>query len=78
AEVELYRAATHIKGFFNGIDAVVIAAGIDWLAVEAGAHAYASRDGQYNGLSTWSIDGEHLVGSITLPLPIASVGGSIG
>lgn len=78
AQVDPYRAATHNKGIFNGIDAVVIATGNDWRAVEAGAHAYASRDGQYKGLSTWSIDGEHLIGSITLPLPIASVGGSIG
>ncbi|HFI0147617.1 TPA: hydroxymethylglutaryl-CoA reductase, degradative [Streptococcus suis] len=78
AQVDPYRAATHNKGIFNGIDAVVLATGNDWRAVEAGAHAYASRDGQYKGLSTWSIDGEHLVGSITLPLPIASVGGSIG
>ncbi|HFU4501336.1 TPA: hydroxymethylglutaryl-CoA reductase, degradative [Streptococcus suis] len=78
AQVDPYRAATHNKGIFNGIDAVVIATGNDWRAVEAGAHAYASRDGQYKGLSTWSIDGEHLVGSIILPLPIASVGGSIG
>ncbi|HFI0633918.1 TPA: hydroxymethylglutaryl-CoA reductase, degradative [Streptococcus suis] len=78
AQVDPYRAATHNKGILNGIDAVVLATGNDWRAVEAGAHAYASRDGQYKGLSTWSIDGEHLVGSITLPLPIASVGGSIG
>ncbi|HFU4463085.1 TPA: hydroxymethylglutaryl-CoA reductase, degradative [Streptococcus suis] len=78
AQVDPYRAATHNKGIFNGIDAVVIATGNDWRAVEAGAHTYASRDGHYKGLSTWSIDGEHLVGSITLPLPIASVGGSIG
>ncbi|HFI0468135.1 TPA: hydroxymethylglutaryl-CoA reductase, degradative [Streptococcus suis] len=78
AQVDPYRAATHNKGIFNGIDAVVIATGNDWRAVEAGAHAYASRDGQYKGLSTWSVDGEYLVGSITLPLPIASVGGSIG
>ncbi|HFI0043810.1 TPA: hydroxymethylglutaryl-CoA reductase, degradative [Streptococcus suis] len=78
AQVDPYRAATHNKGIFNGIDAVVIATGNDWRAVEAGAHAYASRDGQYKGLSTWFIDGNHLIGSITLPLPIASVGGSIG
>lgn len=78
AQVDPYRAATHNKGIFNGIDAVVIATGNDWRAVEAGAHAFASRDGQYKGLSTWFIDGNHLIGSITLPLPIASVGGSIG
>lgn len=78
AQVDPYRAATHNKGIFNGMDAVVIATGNDWRAVEAGAHAYASRDGQYRGLSTWVLEGDCLVGSITLPLPIASVGGSIG
>ncbi|HFI0256444.1 TPA: hydroxymethylglutaryl-CoA reductase, degradative [Streptococcus suis] len=78
AQVDSYRAATHNKGIFNGIDAVVIATGNDWRAVEAGAHAYASRDGHYKGLSTWKVEGEYLIGSITLPLPIASVGGSIG
>ncbi|NQO46649.1 hydroxymethylglutaryl-CoA reductase, degradative [Streptococcus suis] len=78
AQVDPYRAATHNKGIFNGLDALVLATGNDWRAVEAGAHAYASRDGQYRGLSTWTIQGEELVGSITLPLPIATVGGSIG
>lgn len=78
AQVDPYRAATHNKGIFNGLDALVLATGNDWRAIEAGAHAYASRDGQYRGLSTWTIRGEELVGSITLPLPIATVGGSIG
>lgn len=78
AQVDPYRAATHNKGIFNGIDAVVMATGNDWRAVEAGAHAYASRDGLYRGLSRWTVEGDRLVGSITLPLPIAAVGGSIG
>ncbi|QHF54280.1 MULTISPECIES: hydroxymethylglutaryl-CoA reductase, degradative [Streptococcus] len=78
AQLDPYRAATHNKGIFNGIDAVVIATGNDWRAMEAGAHAYACRDGLYRGLSIWRIEGESLIGSITLPLPIASVGGSIG
>lgn len=78
AQVDSYRAATHNKGIFNGIDAVVVATGNDWRAIEAGAHAYASRDGAYRGLSTWKVEGETLVGEITLPLPIATVGGSIG
>ncbi len=78
AQVDPYRAATHNKGIFNGIDALVIATGNDWRAVEAGAHAYASHTGHYRGLSTWTIDGDCLVGSMTLPLPIATVGGSIG
>lgn len=78
AQVDSYRAATHNKGIFNGIDAIVIATGNDWRAIEAGAHAYASKDGQYRGLSTWEILGNDLVGQLTLPLPIATVGGSIG
>lgn len=78
AQVDPYRAATHNKGIFNGIDALVIATGNDWRAIEAGAHAYASQSGSYRGLSTWTIQGEDLVGQLTLPLPIASVGGSIG
>ncbi|MBG9367324.1 hydroxymethylglutaryl-CoA reductase, degradative [Streptococcus sp. NLN64] len=78
AQVDPYRAATHNKGIFNGIDAVVVATGNDWRAIEAGAHAYASRDGVYRGLSTWTIDGDNLVGEMTIPLPVATVGGSIG
>ena len=78
AQVDPYRAATHNKGIMNGIDAVVIATGNDWRAVESGAHAYAARDGQYRGLSTWKISDDQLVGKIKLPLPGATVGGSIG
>lgn len=78
AQLDPYRAATHNKGIFNGIDAVVLATGNDWRAIEAGAHAYAARDGQYRGLSSWTIEENQLVGQLTLPLPIASVGGSIG
>ncbi len=78
AHVDPYRAATHNKGIFNGIDAVVIATGNDWRAVEAGAHAFASRSGLYRGLSTWTVEGDYLLGRLTLPMPIATVGGSIG
>lgn len=78
AQIDPYRAATHNKGIFNGIDAVVIAMGNDWRAIEAGAHAYASHTGSYRGLSVWNIQEDQLVGEMTLPLPIASVGGSIG
>ena len=53
AVADPYRAATHNKGIMNGIDAVVIATGNDWRAVEAGAHAYAARSGRYTSLSTW-------------------------
>ena len=80
AQADPYRAATHNKGIFNGIDALLIATGNDWRAIEAGAHAYASRDGVYRGLSLWSLDSEkeELIGEMTLPMPIATKGGSIG
>ncbi|MGT2649755.1 hydroxymethylglutaryl-CoA reductase, degradative [Streptococcus troglodytae] len=80
AQVDVYRASTHNKGIFNGIDALVLATGNDWRAIEAGGHAYASRGGHYRGLSTWSYDdkNEILKGKITLPIPIATKGGSIG
>ena len=80
AQADPYRAATHNKGIFNGIDALVLATGNDWRAVEAGAHAYASREGSYRGLSTWTVDPDkrQLHGQMTLPMPIATKGGSIG
>lgn len=80
AQADPYRAATHNKGIFNGIDALLIATGNDWRAIEAGAHAYASHDGSYRGLSHWTIDleTEELVGEMTLPMPVATKGGSIG
>lgn len=80
AQVDVYRASTHNKGIFNGIDAVVMATGNDWRAIEACCHAYANRDGQYRGLSNWIFDEEAQVlkGSLTLPMPIATRGGSIG
>ncbi|MFC6182592.1 hydroxymethylglutaryl-CoA reductase, degradative [Lactiplantibacillus daowaiensis] len=77
AQLDPYRAATHNKGIMNGIDAVAIATGNDWRALESGAHAYAARDGQYRGLSTWTTDGKTLTGQLTLPLPVGVVGGSI-
>ena len=78
AAVDPYRAATHNKGIFNGIDAVVLATGNDWRAIEAGGHTYASRSGQALGLSNWMDHPEHLEGQLTLPMPIATKGGSIG
>ncbi|MGT2907420.1 hydroxymethylglutaryl-CoA reductase, degradative [Streptococcus dentiloxodontae] len=80
AQIDPYRAATHNKGIFNGIDAAVLATGNDWRAIEAGGHAYASHDGHYRGLSTWIYDqtAKELVGQLTLPMPVASCGGSIG
>ena len=80
AQVDPYRAATHNKGIFNGIDAILIATGNDWRAIEAGAHAFASRNGRYQGLSQWTLDmeREELLGEMTLPMPVATKGGSIG
>lgn len=77
AEVDAYRAATHNKGIMNGIDSVVIATGNDARAVEAGAHAYAARDGRYEPLATWRRDGDDLVGDMTLPLALGTVGGTL-
>ena len=78
SQVDAYRAATHNKGIMNGIDSVVIATGNDWRAIEAGAHAYASLSGKYQPLTNWTKDeAGNLVGTITLPLPVGTVGGSI-
>ncbi|MFW5709175.1 MAG: hydroxymethylglutaryl-CoA reductase, degradative [Chloroflexota bacterium] len=77
AEVDPYRAATHNKGVMNGIDAVILATGNDWRAVEAGAHAYAARDGHYGSMTRWWRDAEgNLRGSIELPLSVGTVGGA--
>jgi hydroxymethylglutaryl-CoA reductase len=77
AELDPYRAATHNKGIMNGVDAVVIASGNDWRAVEAGAHAYAARTGTYGPLAIWRRDGEHLVGRLEIPLALGTVGGTL-
>lgn len=77
AEVDPYRAATHNKGIMNGIDAVLIATGNDWRAAEAGAHAYAARQGSYRPLSRWwSDDQGALCGELRLPLAAGIVGGA--
>ena len=80
AQVDPYRAATHNKGIFNGIDALVLATGNDWRAIEAGAHAYAAQSGSYKGLGHWTSQPKEkkLYGEITLPMPVATKGGSIG
>lgn len=75
AERDPYRATTHNKGLMNGLDAVVIATGNDWRAVEAGAHAYAARTGKYSPLCTWRAEGDDLVGSLEIPLSLGTVGG---
>ncbi|WP_277986326.1 hydroxymethylglutaryl-CoA reductase, degradative [Noviherbaspirillum cavernae] len=77
AAVDPYRAATHNKGIMNGIDPVIIATGNDWRAVEAGAHAYACRNGSYTSLTTWEISASgDLVGTIEMPMPVGLVGGA--
>ncbi len=78
AAVDAYRAATHNKGIMNGIDAVALATGNDWRAVEAGAHAFAARGTHYTSLSRWSRnDRGALVGEIELPLRVGIVGGPL-
>lgn len=77
AEVDPYRATTHNKGIMNGIDAVVIATGNDWRAIEAAAHAFAARGGSYTSLTRWRVNaGGDLEGSIELPLAVGIVGGA--
>lgn len=77
AAIDPYRAATHNKGIMNGIDPVIVATGNDWRAVEAGAHAYAVKDGRYTSLSQWRKDENgNLVGRIELPMAVGLVGGA--
>jgi hydroxymethylglutaryl-CoA reductase len=76
AAVDPYRAATHNKGIMNGIDALALATGQDWRAIEAGAHAYAARTGNYTSLSTWELAEERLMGTLELPLVVGTVGGA--
>lgn len=77
AEVDPYRAATHNKGIMNGVDAVVIATGNDWRAIEAGAHAYAVKDGKYTSLSRWSVaENGDLLGELEMPMAVGIVGGA--
>jgi hydroxymethylglutaryl-CoA reductase len=77
AAADPYRAATHNKGILNGVDAVVIATGNDWRAVEAGAHAWAARNGKYASLSRWERDSEgNLAGVLEMPMAVGIVGGA--
>ena len=75
AEVEPFRAVTHNKGIMNGIDAVVVATGNDFRAVEAGIHAYASRNGQYSSLSHAKVVDDIFTYWIEIPLSLGTVGG---
>lgn len=79
AERDPYRAATHNKGIMNGVDAVAIATGQDWRALEAGAHAFASLEGRYGPLARWRHDGERgvLEGVLDMPMAVGTVGGPI-
>jgi len=77
ATVDPYRAATHNKGIMNGIDALIIATGNDFRAIEAGAHAYAARDGHYTSLTSYHKDAHgNLAGEIELPMAVGIVGGA--
>ena len=77
AVADPYRATTHNKGIMNGIDAVALATGNDWRAIEAGAHAYAAREGRYTTLSTWRRNGRsNLVGTLELPMALGTIGGA--
>jgi len=77
AEADPYRAATHNKGIMNGVDAVVLATGNDWRAVEAGAHTYAARSGRYTSLSTWAKDENgNLAGWLEMPMAVGIIGGA--
>jgi hydroxymethylglutaryl-CoA reductase len=75
AELDPYRAATHNKGVMNGIDPVLIATGNDWRAVEAGMHAYAARKGHYEAITRWRYHDGVLVGELTAPIIVGTVGG---
>jgi hydroxymethylglutaryl-CoA reductase len=75
AETDPFRAATHNKGVMNGIDPVLIATGNDWRAVEAGVHAYCTRNGKYEPVTRWRMEGDTLVGRFEAPLVVGTVGG---
>lgn len=77
SKIDPYRAATHNKGIMNGINAVVLATGNDTRAVASGIHAYASKEGSYQGLAKWDVKDGLLLGSLELPLPVATVGGAV-
>lgn len=76
AQLDPYRAATHNKGIMNGVEAVILATGNDTRAASAAIHAYAARNGRYQGLSQWTMTQTHLQGTIQLPLALGTVGGA--
>jgi hydroxymethylglutaryl-CoA reductase len=77
ADADPYRACTHNKGVMNGVDAVALATGNDWRAIEAGAHAFAARNGRYEPLTRWWVSDGALNGSIELPIQVGTVGGAV-
>jgi hydroxymethylglutaryl-CoA reductase len=78
ASIDPYRAATHNKGIMNGIDAVALATGNDWRAIEAGAHAWAARGSHYASLTQWTRgDDGSLVGQLEIPIKVGIVGGPL-
>lgn len=76
AESDIYRAVTHNKGVMNGIDAVALATGNDFRAIEAGVHSFAARTGEYKPITKWKLEKNFLKGEIKIPLAIATVGGA--
>ena len=77
ADADPYRACTHNKGVMNGIDAVALATGNDWRAIEAGAHAYCARNGRYEPMTRWWVADGALHGSIEVPVQVGTVGGAV-
>ena len=77
ADADPYRACTHNKGVMNGVDAVALATGNDWRAIEAGAHAYCARNGRYEPLTRWWVENGALHGRCELPLQVGTVGGAV-
>ena len=77
SKLDTYRATTHNKGIMNGINAVVLATGNDTRAIAAGIHAYAAKNGSYQGLGTWQTHNDKLHGELIVPLPVATVGGGV-
>ena len=76
AEADIYRTVTHNKGVMNGIDAVALATGNDFRAIESGVHSFATRSGKYKPVTKWKLEKNFLKGEIKIPLAIATVGGA--
>lgn len=77
AENDVYRAVTHNKGIMNGVDAVAVATGQDWRAIESANHAFAAKNGTYKPLSRWRSEGDYLIGELEMLIPCGIVGGEI-